>query len=60
MNWIRELYDFMAPHVSKHPRTAYVNYRDLDPGTNNIHGNSTYQEASLCVLEYKIESIQGV
>ena len=25
----------MAPHVSKDPRAAYVNYLDLDLGTNN-------------------------
>lgn len=25
----------MAPHVSKNPRAAYVNYLDLDLGTNN-------------------------
>ncbi|KAJ6887351.1 berberine bridge enzyme-like protein 10 [Populus alba x Populus x berolinensis] len=50
--WIRELYDFMAPYVAKHPRTAYVNYRDLDLGTNNIHGNSTYQEACIWGFKY--------
>ncbi|KAG6755602.1 hypothetical protein POTOM_041435 [Populus tomentosa] len=52
MKWIRELYDFMAPYVAKHPRTAYVNYRDLDLGTNNIHGNSTYQEACIWGFKY--------
>jgi hypothetical protein len=35
MDWIRNLYNFMAPYVSKLPRTAYVNYRDLDLGMNN-------------------------
>ena len=52
MKWIRELYDFMAPYVANHPRTAYVNYRDLDLGTNNIHGNSTYQEACIWGFKY--------
>ena len=52
MKWIRELYDFMAPYVSNHPRTAYVNYRDLDLGTNNINGNSTYQEACIWGFKY--------
>lgn len=32
MDWITRLYDFMTPYVSKSPRTAYVNYRDLDLG----------------------------
>ncbi|KAJ0986279.1 hypothetical protein J5N97_004635 [Dioscorea zingiberensis] len=30
--WIRRLYKNMAPYVSKYPRAAYVNYRDLDLG----------------------------
>ncbi|GLJ10290.1 hypothetical protein SUGI_0125590 [Cryptomeria japonica] len=34
MAWIRKFYDYMAPHVSKSPRAAYVNYIDLDLGTN--------------------------
>ncbi|CAI0545733.1 unnamed protein product [Linum tenue] len=34
MRWIRELYEYMAPYVSKAPRAAYYNYRDLDLGRN--------------------------
>ncbi|KGN66361.2 berberine bridge enzyme-like 15 [Cucumis sativus] len=34
IEWIRELYNYMAPYVSKSPRAAYVNYRDLDLGMN--------------------------
>ncbi|CAN1251554.1 Berberine bridge enzyme-like 19 [Linum perenne] len=34
INWLRGLYDYMAPYVSKNPREAYVNYRDLDIGSN--------------------------
>ena len=40
LDWIRRFYDFMAPFVSKHPRAAYYNYRDLDLGSNR-QGNST-------------------
>ncbi|KAI8524567.1 hypothetical protein RHMOL_Rhmol13G0159000 [Rhododendron molle] len=29
MDWINNLYNFMGPHVSQNPRTAYLNYRDL-------------------------------
>ncbi|GFP95937.1 cannabidiolic acid synthase [Phtheirospermum japonicum] len=36
----RELYEFMTPYVSKKPREAYLNYRDLDIGTNK---NGTYK-----------------
>ncbi|KAK9101396.1 hypothetical protein Scep_024826 [Stephania cephalantha] len=32
MSWIRELYDYMTPYVSKSPRTAFLNYKDLDLG----------------------------
>ncbi|KAF6999576.1 hypothetical protein CFC21_015585 [Triticum aestivum] len=34
--WIRDMYAFMEPHVSKNPREAYVNYRDLDLGQNVV------------------------
>ncbi|KAJ8441152.1 hypothetical protein Cgig2_006981 [Carnegiea gigantea] len=31
---MKEMYDFMAPYVSKNPREAFLNYRDIDIGTN--------------------------
>ncbi|KAI3464748.1 hypothetical protein Pfo_021411 [Paulownia fortunei] len=34
INWIRRLYKYITPFVSKNPRTAYLNYRDLDLGNN--------------------------
>lgn len=34
VGWLRSFYAFMAPHVSQNPRAAYVNYLDLDLGTN--------------------------
>jgi hypothetical protein len=43
-NWIRGLYDFMEPLVSKIPRGAYVNYRDLDIGENTVIGGVTSYE----------------
>ncbi|VAI11690.1 hypothetical protein VPH35_075862 [Triticum aestivum] len=33
--WIGGLYDLMGQHVSKNPRRAYVNFRDLDIGQND-------------------------
>uniref|UniRef100_A0ACD5YY02 Uncharacterized protein n=1 Tax=Avena sativa TaxID=4498 RepID=A0ACD5YY02_AVESA len=36
--WVRDVLAFMAPHVSKNPRAAYVNYRDLDLGQNVVVG----------------------
>jgi hypothetical protein len=35
MAWLRAFYAFMAPHVSSNPRGTYVNYVDLDLGTDN-------------------------
>ncbi|KAH0851175.1 hypothetical protein HID58_091097 [Brassica napus] len=34
MKWMREMYSYMEKYVSKNPRRAYVNYRDLDLGVN--------------------------
>ncbi|CAN6275205.1 unnamed protein product [Urochloa humidicola] len=36
MKWIHDLYDFMGQHVTKSPREAYVNFRDLDIGHNTV------------------------
>ncbi|KAL6223998.1 hypothetical protein ACLB2K_002855 [Fragaria x ananassa] len=30
LDWINRVYNFMGQFVTKNPRTAYVNYRDLD------------------------------
>ena len=43
--WIRDMYAFMEPHVSKNPREAYFNYRDLDLGQNVVVGNVSSYEA---------------
>ncbi|VAH25192.1 berberine bridge enzyme-like 27 [Triticum dicoccoides] len=46
--WVGSLYDFMAPFVSKNPRGAYVNYRDLDLGTNKVvDGVTSYESAKV-------------
>ncbi|CAL5008320.1 unnamed protein product [Urochloa decumbens] len=34
MDWLCRFYDFMGAYVPKNPRTAYINYMDLDLGTN--------------------------
>ena len=51
VNWIRRLYDYMAPFVSQSPREAYLNYRDLDIGTNN-EGNTNNSQASIWGTKY--------
>ncbi|KAG8086832.1 hypothetical protein GUJ93_ZPchr0010g7678 [Zizania palustris] len=35
IGWLRSFYAFMGSYVSKDPRAAYVNYLDLDLGTND-------------------------
>ncbi|XP_020269380.1 berberine bridge enzyme-like 22 [Asparagus officinalis] len=40
LNWTKRFYEFMAPYVSKNPRAAYYNYRDLDLGRNEEGANS--------------------
>ncbi|XP_074362727.1 berberine bridge enzyme-like 8 [Apium graveolens] len=46
LQWIRSLYQYFTPYVSKSPRGAYVNYNDLDFGVNNQRGKTTYAVAS--------------
>ncbi|XP_022855480.1 berberine bridge enzyme-like 18 [Olea europaea var. sylvestris] len=52
INWIRKLYTYMARYVSKSPRAAYFNYRDLDIGMNSIEGNTSYKQASVWGFKY--------
>ncbi|CAI9100880.1 OLC1v1038067C1 [Oldenlandia corymbosa var. corymbosa] len=40
-----ELYELMTPYVADNPRSAYVNSRDLDLGTNDVFGTTTYSKA---------------
>jgi hypothetical protein len=44
-NWANGLYGFMAPFVTKNPRAAYANYRDLDFGVNRVVGGVTTYES---------------
>ncbi|CAN0922720.1 Cannabidiolic acid synthase [Linum grandiflorum] len=56
VNWIREVYSYMTPFVSKNPRAAYMNYRDLDIGMNDIDGGKgrgyEEEEARVWGLKY--------
>ncbi|RDX94832.1 Berberine bridge enzyme-like 21, partial [Mucuna pruriens] len=40
INQARMLYKYMTPFVSKNPRSAFLNYRDLDVGFNKFGKNS--------------------
>ncbi|XP_059637898.1 berberine bridge enzyme-like 21 [Cornus florida] len=52
MSRIRHMYEFMTPFVSKSPRQAFLNYRDLDIGTINHNGNNGYEEAKVFGVKY--------
>ncbi|EOY23138.1 FAD-binding Berberine family protein, putative [Theobroma cacao] len=51
INWIRRFYSHMTPNISKSPREAYVNYRDLEIGVNN-KSNTSYAQASIWGFKY--------
>ncbi|KAJ4702895.1 cannabidiolic acid synthase-like [Melia azedarach] len=51
IDWIRRFYSYMTPYVSQNPREAYVNYRDLDIGSNN-EGHTSYKQASIWGKKY--------
>ncbi|KAE8733939.1 FAD-binding Berberine family protein [Hibiscus syriacus] len=53
MNWMRRIYDYMTPFVSKSPREAYVNYRDLDIGANDVSiEKGSYEQAKVWGVKY--------
>ncbi|XVF23029.1 hypothetical protein REPUB_Repub13aG0003000 [Reevesia pubescens] len=52
INYIRRLYRYMQPYVSKAPRRAYMNYRDLDLGINGDGKYTSYRQASKWGLKY--------
>ncbi|KAI7737115.1 hypothetical protein M8C21_007424 [Ambrosia artemisiifolia] len=42
ISWMKRMYKNMTPYVSKNPRGAYVNYRDLDLGSNGNANDTSY------------------
>ncbi|XP_060196079.1 berberine bridge enzyme-like 21 [Lycium barbarum] len=51
LNQTKVLYNYMTPFVSKSPRCAFLNYRDLDIGVNH-NGNNRYIEGRVYGLKY--------
>ncbi|KAF7842377.1 berberine bridge enzyme-like 21 [Senna tora] len=47
----KRLYSYMTPFVSKNPRSAFLNYRDLDIGINTF-GENSYEEGEVYGLKY--------
>ncbi|KAL8512768.1 hypothetical protein ACS0TY_019047 [Phlomoides rotata] len=52
VNWVRRIYDYMTPYVSAFPRSAYINYKDLDHGVNKKEGKTSYARARLWGKRY--------
>ncbi|WOG89598.1 hypothetical protein DCAR_0208836 [Daucus carota subsp. sativus] len=44
--WIHDVYSYMERYVSRSPRAAYVNYRDLDLGMNKDRSTSFLEASS--------------
>ncbi|RDX68797.1 Berberine bridge enzyme-like 21, partial [Mucuna pruriens] len=53
----RMLYSYMTPFVSSSPRSAFLNYRDLDIGTNSF-GNNSYEQGLVYGLKYFNDNFQ--
>ncbi|KAI3813753.1 hypothetical protein L1987_18485 [Smallanthus sonchifolius] len=51
VNQTRVLHEFMTHFVSKNPRGAYLNYRDLDIGTSVV-GNNSYTDGKVYGEKY--------
>ncbi|XWS17968.1 hypothetical protein CRYUN_Cryun32bG0001900 [Craigia yunnanensis] len=51
VGWIRKLYTKMAPYVSSRPREAFINYRDLDIGSNGSN-NTDFAIAKVYGAKY--------
>ncbi|KAJ0015284.1 hypothetical protein Pint_20490 [Pistacia integerrima] len=48
----RKLYNYMTPFVSKNPRQAFLNYRDLDLGINSHNEKTGYMEGRGYGIKY--------
>ncbi|CAN8325430.1 unnamed protein product [Cochlearia groenlandica] len=51
LNEAKALHGFMTEFVSKNPRNAYLNYRDVDIGVNR-HGADSYKEGQVYGKKY--------
>lgn len=51
--WMRRVYDYMAPYASNSPREAYVNYRDVELGMHRGSlGNSSFVDEGKWGFKY--------
>ncbi|KAI3695826.1 hypothetical protein L1987_78828 [Smallanthus sonchifolius] len=51
LEYSRTMHEHMTPYVSKNPREAFYNYRDLDNGVNH-NGKNGYEEGMVYGVRY--------
>ncbi|KAI3879841.1 hypothetical protein MKX03_000460 [Papaver bracteatum] len=51
IQWLRNLYAYMEQYVSKNPRSAYINYRDIDLG-RYMNGTGSYSQGRVWGRKY--------
>ncbi|KAI5568586.1 hypothetical protein POPTR_012G034700v4 [Populus trichocarpa] len=51
IDWARKVYEYMTPYVSKNPREAYLNHRDIDLGMTE-KANTSIEEARVWGAKY--------
>ncbi|PKA52269.1 Cannabidiolic acid synthase [Apostasia shenzhenica] len=52
-DWMQRFYELLTPFVSRNPRAAYLNIRDLDLGRNYIkEGRMSYKDAKIWGKKY--------
>ncbi|KAK1283414.1 Reticuline oxidase-like protein [Acorus calamus] len=52
VEWLRRFYEYMGAYVSKGPRRAYLNYRDLDLGWNEEGNETSFEEGEVWGRKY--------
>ncbi|KAK1307951.1 Reticuline oxidase-like protein [Acorus calamus] len=52
VEWLRRFYEYMGAYVSKGPRRAYLNYRDLDLGWNKEGNGTSFEEGEVWGRKY--------
>ncbi|KAL3509499.1 hypothetical protein ACH5RR_028900 [Cinchona calisaya] len=45
IDWLRKLHKDIGDYVPNNPRGAYIDYRDLDLGVNNVVGETSIEQA---------------
>ncbi|CAL9078013.1 unnamed protein product [Musa acuminata var. zebrina] len=52
LEWMRSFHEYMSPHVSRNPRAAYLNYRDIDLGSSSEEGRTCCSQATAWGRKY--------